>query len=352
MASSILVGLGLLTGLLVVVRLALESDYPARRGGIEPRQSDAVGLESNASMGDMVSINESLSYDDPAADQPATMTSNGVPLPAGINPAADGLPVVNLSQGNYVGMTIDQNTHAMPCSHENSGFCTHHQQQQQQQQRTPFRIHSWRGVPFAQSTANGNRFKPPVALSAVGQRGKVYGALGPGQRCCNFATDAVLGGEDCLNLDIYVPVVQDGDEMGMGESRISLGNISSNGRSSLMPVALYVHGGSFNGGTGSERNMASFVAWSQTPIVGISVNYRVGALGFLPSTFMAKRGLLNLGLRDQMAAFEWVRKNVHHFGGDKDRVTIMGLSAGAHSVGAFPHNFVIRIWEMVGILLC
>lgn len=105
------------------------------------------------------------------------------------------------------------------------------------------------------------------------------------------------------------------------------------GEGKRLPVVVYVHGGGFNGGSGKERNMASFVSWADTPIVGISFNYRVGALGFLPSALSKKEGILNLGLKDQQMLFAWVQKNVATFGGDPDNVTLMGLSAGAHSIG-------------------
>lgn len=102
-----------------------------------------------------------------------------------------------------------------------------------------------------------------------------------------------------------------------------------------MPVVVYFHSGSFNFGSGAERDIASFVAWSVDPIIGISVNYRVGALGFLSSNLTAEEGILNLGLKDQAAALEWVQENIRMFGGNKDRVTIWGSSAGAHSVSYF-----------------
>ena len=65
----------------------------------------------------------------------------------------------------------------------------------------------------------------------------------------------------------------------------------------------------------------------------VTFNYRIGALGFLPSADTAAAGLLSLGLRDQVAAMEWVNEYIEYFGGDKDQVTLMGLSAGATSVG-------------------
>jgi carboxylesterase type B len=105
------------------------------------------------------------------------------------------------------------------------------------------------------------------------------------------------------------------------------------GSGKKLPIVIYVHGGGFNGGRGMERNMASFVSWAETPTMGISFNYRVGALGFLPSSVTAKEGLLNLGLKDQQMLFAWVQKNAASFGGDPENVTLMGLSAGSHSIG-------------------
>lgn len=123
-------------------------------------------------------------------------------------------------------------------------------------------------------------------------------------------------GEDCLNLNVY-------------RQRQRADGSSEPAK---MPVLVYVHGGAFNGGMGVERDMASFVGWADTPIVGINFNYRVGALGFPSSAVADGEGCLNLGLKDQRLLFEWVRENVGAFGGDKNRITVMGLSAGAHSV--------------------
>lgn len=106
-----------------------------------------------------------------------------------------------------------------------------------------------------------------------------------------------------------------------------------------VPVVVYFHSGSFNFGSGAERDIASFVAWSVDPIIGVSVNYRVGALGFLSSNLTAEEGILNLGLQDQAAALEWVHDNIRMFGGNKDRVTIWGSSAGAHAVSFLQTTF-------------
>ncbi|KAK1782876.1 Alpha/Beta hydrolase protein [Copromyces sp. CBS 386.78] len=135
--------------------------------------------------------------------------------------------------------------------------------------RFPKAIEAWRGVPFAQTTGGENRFRPPKALSDSDQ---TFQAVKFGENCPIGGTVGNGFGENCLNANIYRPA-------------------------------------------------------------GINFNYRVGALGFLPSALTAKEGLLNLGLRDQAMMLEWVRENVKAFGGDPDNVTIMGLSAGAHSIG-------------------
>lgn len=72
----------------------------------------------------------------------------------------------------------------------------------------------------------------------------------------------------------------------------------------LLPVMVYIHGGAFNRGTASMHNTASMMAWSDEPFVAVSFNYRIGALGFLPSGLSAKEGVLNLGLKDQIVLFQ------------------------------------------------
>lgn len=115
-----------------------------------------------------------------------------------------------------------------------------------------------------------------------------------------------------------------------------------------LPVGIYMHGGAFNRGTAKMHDSASMVGWSDEPFIIVSFNYRIGALGFLNSALTQKKGLLNVGLKDQILLMEWVHENVAKFGGnfvtisamieltfflgDPDNVTLFGLSAGAHSV--------------------
>ncbi|KAH8899543.1 alpha/beta-hydrolase [Thozetella sp. PMI_491] len=219
------------------------------------------------------------------------MTAPGTAKP---KPGVDDAPVVTLRQGTYIGATLA------------SG------------KRYAKAVEAFQGIPYAQNTAGRNRFHPPVPLPPGTE---THDAVAFGQVCPNaFPRTVPPEGEDCLNLNLYRPADQNYEN-------------PAKVRAMKMPVVVYVHGGSFNSGAGMERNMGSFVAWADQPIIGVSFNYRVGALGFLPSALTAREGVLNLGLRDQQFLFEWVKQNVAYFGGDPDNVTIMGLSAGAHSVG-------------------
>ncbi|KAK4644805.1 hypothetical protein QC761_308160 [Podospora bellae-mahoneyi] len=182
-------------------------------------------------------------------------------------------------------------------------------------------VEAFRGIPYAQTTGGQNRFRPPQPLEPSKE---TFQATRYGEFCpINDGVVYIGQGENCLNLNVYRPA-------GLIKGK---GGKGRDGNELKLPVVVYIHGGGFNAGKGIERNMASFVAWAEHDIVAVNFNYRVGALGFLPSDITAREGILNLGLRDQQALLEWVQDNIGAFGGDKDNVTIMGLSAGAHSIG-------------------
>lgn len=214
-------------------------------------------------------------------------------------------PAFTVPQGRYIGLVLEESP------------------------RFPKPVEAFRGVPFAQSTGGQNRFRPPQPLEPSD---KVFNAFKFGQNCPYGGTLFAGHGENCLVANIYRPVdlVDEG-----GFRKGTLRREGEKGERPLLPIAVYIHGGGFNGGFGAERNMASFVSWSKEPMIGINFNYRVGALGFLPSSVTAREGLLNLGLRDQQMLLEWVRDNAEALGGDPENITIMGVSAGAHSVGYF-----------------
>ncbi|KAI0479051.1 carboxylesterase 3 [Xylariaceae sp. FL0804] len=198
----------------------------------------------------------------------------------------------------------------------------------------PRAIQAFRGIPYAQSTAGANRFRPPRPLDEPGSGAKsdvvVHRALAFGDICPQGGAGHGGQSEDCLNANVFRPHFDDDDDEGDGAAH-SYQRPGPQRR--LLPIVVYIHGGGFNSGWGGERDMGSFAAWAAAPLVAVSFNYRVGALGF-PSGAHAPAGLLvNLGLRDQRCLLGWVRANAAALGGDPDNVTVMGLSAGAHSIG-------------------
>ncbi|KAJ7215194.1 triacylglycerol lipase [Mycena rebaudengoi] len=122
--------------------------------------------------------------------------------------------------------------------------------------------------------------------------------------------------EDCLTINVFRPAgLPDG---------------------SKLPIMAWIYGGSFFTGTSATFNGTELVARSiarGTPVIYVSFNYRLGPLGFPQGPEAAQRGVLNLGLRDQVLALEWVQENIGAFGGDPTKVTVFGQSAGSVSVG-------------------
>jgi len=117
--------------------------------------------------------------------------------------------------------------------------------------------------------------------------------------------------EDCLNLNIWVP---------QGASS-----------GSPLPVMVFIHGGGFFVGSGEQPldNGAKLAAAGK--VIVVTLNYRLGALGFLVQPSSSLTG--NLGFLDQIEALQWIKDNIKAFGGDAQNVTLFGESAGAMSVG-------------------
>ncbi|ORY59199.1 Alpha/Beta hydrolase protein [Pseudomassariella vexata] len=124
------------------------------------------------------------------------------------------------------------------------------------------------------------------------------------------------GSEDCLFLNIWTNFLP--------------GPHSS--KQDLKPVMFWIHGGAFTSGTANDPNLDGGNLASRGDVVVVGINYRLGSLGFLALPDGATNG--NFGLADQINALDWVRNNVRDFGGDPNRITIFGQSAGAGSVRA------------------
>ncbi|KAL4733331.1 Alpha/Beta hydrolase protein [Aspergillus similis] len=190
----------------------------------------------------------------------------------------------------------------------------------QLEDKFPQPVDAFLGIPYARPPVGDLRFRPAERLpnSTETIDASNYGPAAPGKALLPGGP-ALEQSEDCLSVNIFRP------------SKSSLAQ--------KLPVAIYVHGGAYNRGSAAMHKTASMVAWSEEPLVAVTFGYRLGALGFLPSSVSKKEGLLNLGLRDQSFLFQWVQENIALFGGDPGTVTLFGLSAGAHSIGHHLLNY-------------
>jgi carboxylesterase type B len=112
-----------------------------------------------------------------------------------------------------------------------------------------------------------------------------------------------------------------------------------------LPVLTWIHGGGlYMGGSADRRYNLSFIVENSvkmgTPMIGVSLNYRLDAFGFLGGQEATYAGATNIGYRDQRLALRWINENIEAFGGSPDKVTIYGESAGAQSIDAhvFAYN--------------
>ena len=185
------------------------------------------------------------------------------------------------------------------------------------QEGYPHAIEAFKGVPYALPPTGERRFRPPEKVQPSEETidASKFGPRAPAQQFLKIGP-TLDESEDCLTVNVF------------RQARHS--------QSTALPVAVYFHGGAFNRGNAAMHDTASMVGWSELPFIGVSFGYRIGALGFLPSKLSAEEGALNLGLKDQICLLDWVEENIQHFGGDKNNVTLMGLSAGAHSVRSSP----------------
>ena len=170
-------------------------------------------------------------------------------------------------------------------------------------------VREFSGIPYAAAPVGPLRWRPPKAApSWPGVRDATKLAA----RCPqsdSFAASPVRNSEDCLYLNVTTP-----RRPGAGRA-----------------VLVWIHGGSFTAGDGDYYRARRLAVAGD--LVVVTINYRLGALGFLAHPALGHDGGLgNFGFMDQQQALRWVRDNIAAFGGDRDRVTIAGESAGAMSV--------------------
>jgi para-nitrobenzyl esterase len=208
--------------------------------------------------------------------------------------AADGAPIVDTTSGKVVG-------------YERNG------------------IQTFKGIPYAESTAGANRFMPPVKVKSWSgvRSSRQYGNVAPqaprsgwanDEEAFMFSWDDGVQGEDCLRINVWTPAVNDGKRRA---------------------VMVWLHGGGFSAGSSQELQSCDGENLARRDVVVVSLNHRLNVLGYLN---LARYGdhfasSANLGMLDIVAALEWVRDNIERFGGDPATVTLFGQSGGGGKVG-------------------
>jgi carboxylesterase type B len=171
-------------------------------------------------------------------------------------------------------------------------------------------VENFLDIPYAAPPVGELRWSPPQSPAHWSdvRPAKEYGSYCPQPKTLDSANRVV--NEDCLDVNIQRPIGTRAD--------------------AKLPVYVYIHGGGYVTGSGNKDGQDRIVRTN--PLVGVTLNYRLGALGFLALPSLPGGG--DFGFQDQQAALGWVKRNIGAFGGDPEKITIGGESAGGWSVCA------------------
>ncbi|KAI1455615.1 alpha/beta-hydrolase [Annulohypoxylon moriforme] len=209
-------------------------------------------------------------------------------------------------------------------------------------------LNIYKGIRYAAPPTGKLRWQPPQPPTQ--NRSQIIPAIEYASRCPQSGcaprramTPAPSGSEDCLFVNVLAPA-----------------------NKTKLPVLVWIHGGGYGVSSGAFEPSPQMHTNENTYII-VTIQYRLGAFGFLSSAELAESGVPNAGIYDMQFALQWVQKYIHLFGGDSTQVTIAGQSAGGGSVGLLgmyggvdnttldynsttPTNYYYRFAEAVGCL--
>ncbi|WP_199435448.1 carboxylesterase/lipase family protein [Qaidamihabitans albus] len=169
----------------------------------------------------------------------------------------------------------------------------------------------FQGIPYAAPPVGRLRFRASRPVTPwTGILAATRPASGCAQTYLSDSGPTFYGSEDCLYLNVHIP--RDAE--------------------APMPVMVFIHGGGLGNGDGGAYDPRRVTR--QGGVIVVTLNYRLGALGFLHHPTLGDRWAGNVGIADQQAALRWVRRDIAAFGGDPGNITLWGESAGAYSVCA------------------
>ncbi|KAL9623697.1 MAG: hypothetical protein Q9204_007933 [Flavoplaca sp. TL-2023a] len=173
-------------------------------------------------------------------------------------------------------------------------------------------LNIFKGIRFAASPTGTRRWQKPAAPQV--NRDQLLPADALPERCPQSYYSPTppgfnyTGSEDCLFLSVYAPP-----------------------NAQNLPILVWIHGGGYGQGQGNQ-DMSMIINTSNREFIGVAIQYRLGAFGFLSSDEVFRYGTVNAGLLDQTFALQWVQEYIHLFGGNASQVTVAGESAGGGAV--------------------
>ncbi|XP_066143814.1 juvenile hormone esterase-like [Euwallacea fornicatus] len=177
------------------------------------------------------------------------------------------------------------------------------------------KYNAFRGIPYALPPIGNLRFASPV--QNVPWKG-YWNATNDANACIQGSNEDIKGDEDCLYVNVYSPQ-----------------------NAFKLAVMVWIYGGGFTSGDSSYESFAPDYLLNDN-VVFVSFNYRLGILGFMSTEDQTVSG--NWGLKDQVLALKWINDNIESFGGDRNRITIFGESAGGASV-----SYLLQIPQAQGL---